>query len=72
MKKWEKRIPRKIETFQLVFDDNEEPELIHIIKTGFKNRYIVVFEDAYEIMLGYTVILEKEQIEKDFGIKLTI
>jgi len=47
-----------------------EPELIHIIETGFKNRYMVVFEDAYELVLGNVEFHTKEEIEQLFKIKL--
>lgn len=49
-----------------------EPELIHIIKTGPPNSYILVYEDAYQLDTGKTEILTKEQIVKRFNITLTI
>lgn len=50
----------------------EEPEVVHFIKTGFEDRYIAVFEDAYELSLGHTRILTKEEIKSDFGIEIDI
>jgi len=57
---------RPMRTYQL----EDEPELIHIIKTGFKDKYIVVYEDAYELELGKTNIFTKAQLEKVFKITL--
>jgi hypothetical protein len=55
-------------TYQL----SDEPELIHIIKTGevFANKYLVVYDDAWEINTGKTEILTKSQIFNKFKIKL--
>jgi hypothetical protein len=60
----------KIENKVVSFQEGEEPELIHIIKSGFEDRYIVVFEDAYEMALGQTEILNKAEIEIKFKITL--
>ena len=61
-----KQIKSNTKTFQL----GEEPELIHIIKTGHEDQYIVVFEDAYEFTNGKTEQLNSEGINKIFGINL--
>ena len=54
-------------TFQL----GEEPELIHIIKTGFRDMFFVVYEDAYQICNDMKVEnYTKEQIKQKFGIEL--
>jgi hypothetical protein len=63
--KW-KEIKSNSRTFQL----EDEPELIHIIKTGFNNTYMVVFEDAYELELGNVIFGTKLEIEKRFNINL--
>ena len=55
-----------VKTFQL----KDEPELIHIIKTGFVDKYMIVYEDAYELMLGNVEFASRENIEKRFKIKL--
>lgn len=47
-----------------------EKEKIHIIKTGFHDTYIVVWEDAEEVTLGQTELLRKQDIEDKFKIKL--
>jgi len=52
------------------FSYGNEPELIHIIKTGFKNKYMIVWEDAYELVLGEVEFGSKEEIEQRFDIKL--
>lgn len=53
-------------TFQL----GDHPELIHIIKTGFDDLYIVVYEDAYDLHTGKTEFGSKQTIEDKFGIEL--
>jgi hypothetical protein len=53
-------------TFRL----GNEPELIHIIKTGFKDKYMVVYEDAYELNLGEVLYGTKLGIENEFNINL--
>jgi hypothetical protein len=52
------------------FQWGNEPELIHIIKTGFEDRYMVIWEDAYELHLGNVDHLSKQEIEEKFKIKL--
>jgi hypothetical protein len=44
--------------------------MIHVIKTGFKDTYIVVWEDAHEMVIGETSILSAKQIFEQFKIKL--
>lgn len=63
---WKEIPPAFYKRFQL----EEEPEIIHIIQTGFKGKYLIVFEDAYELTLGKTEFLTKEEIETKFKIKL--
>jgi hypothetical protein len=53
------------------FQFGDFPEVIYVIKTGFKDRYMVVYEDAYELTLGETKIMTKELVEKTFEIKLS-
>jgi hypothetical protein len=45
-----------------------EPELIHVIKTGFRNRYMIVHEDAYELSLGKVEFMSKEEIKQIYKI----
>ena len=57
------------------FHYNNEPEIIHVIKMGstdVPNKYIVVYDDAYQNTTSDTEILTKEQIERKFNIRLTI
>jgi len=63
--KW-KEINSNCRTFQL----GEEPELIHIIKTGFSDKYMVVYEDAHELNLGGVAFHSKKEIEEGYNIKL--
>tara|TARA_R110000772_G_C13310332_1_gene440567 strand:- start:6132 stop:6329 length:198 start_codon:yes stop_codon:yes gene_type:complete len=52
------------------FKYGEDPELIHVIKTGFKDRYMVVHEDAYDLHTGKVFQGSKAEIEEKFKIKL--
>lgn len=63
--KWN-RVNNSVKSFRL----ENEPEMIHVIKTGFRDRYIVVHEDAYELILGDTQILHRDEIELKYDIKL--
>ena len=68
-KKWEgnwRSIPNKVHTFQL----GKEPFLVHIIKTGFEDKYLVVNEDAFELTLGKTKVMTKDEIFQVLGIEL--
>lgn len=56
-------------TFQLM----DEPELLHIIKTGFRDKnmqYLLVWEDAYETKLGKTELVSAETINNRYQIKI--
>ena len=60
-------IGKEVKTYQF----EQEPELIHVIKTGFVDRYFVVYEDAYEICNGMVVeSLTKEGLMIKFGIDI--
>lgn len=52
------------------FQFGEEPELIHIIKTGQKDQYIIAYEDAYEYLNGKSELLSAEGVMDKFGIDL--
>ena len=47
-------------------------EIIYVIKTGFKNKYIVVSEDAYEYNIGTSKLMTKQKIERIYKIELDI
>lgn len=48
------------------FQFGDEPELIHIIKSGFPDKYLVIHEDPF--MLGEAEILTKEKIKLKYKI----
>lgn len=52
------------------FQYGDEPELIHIIKTGFKDRYMIVWEDAYELNIGKVEFCTASVILSVYGIKI--
>ncbi len=65
---WVEISPRKIRTFQLVYD----PEILHIIPLISKNQYVVFYEDAYELepwRTGSRVMTSEEVFDK-YKIKL--
>jgi len=62
---WEK-VSSNCESFQL----GKEPEVIHVIKTGFRDKYMVVHEDAFETVLGKVDFQSKKEIEDKYKIKL--
>ena len=60
----------EIKTTCKSFQWKGEPELIHVIKTGFKNRYMIVHEDAYEVSLGKVEFMSKEKIKEVYQIEV--
>jgi len=48
----------------------DEDLVIHIIKTGFNDTYIVVYEDAYEQQIGDTKVLDAAQVKEEYDIEL--
>jgi len=52
------------------FQYGDDPELIYIVKTGFKNKYMVLYEDAQELNIGHTKILSRENIKELYNIEL--
>ena len=71
-----KHIKMIVENWKLIssktwcFQLGEEPELIHVIKTGFKDMYMVVHEDAYQYDLGKVEMGSREEIENRYNIEL--
>ena len=47
---WIEKECKNVQMFQFGVD----PEIIYVIKTGFRNTYMVVNEDAYHYNLGET------------------
>lgn len=64
MSDW-KEIEPRTRTFRL----GDEPELIHIIKTGYFDTYMIVYESGYE-MIGDLKIMSKEQILAEYNIEI--
>ena len=60
----------EIESPCRTFQWKGEPELIHVIKTGFRNRYMIVHEDAYEYSLGTVEFMSKERIKEIYKIEI--
>ncbi len=52
------------------FTHADNQEVIHVIKTGFEDVYIVVHEDCHEITIGNTYVGSKEEIETKYKITL--
>lgn len=61
-----KELKSTAQCFQL----GDEPELIHVIKTGFQDKYMVLHEDAYEFSLGKVEIGTKQDVEIRYKIKI--
>ena len=59
-------INSEVKTFMF----GDEPELIHVIKTGFEDKYMVVWEDAYELNIGKTTFGTKAEIQEKYNIIL--
>ena len=53
-----------------MFQYGDYPEIIYVIKTGFKNEYLVVCEDAYHLHLGKTSLMTKQKVEKTYNVKV--
>lgn len=61
---------KEIKSTAQCFELEGEPELIHVIKTGFRDMYMVVHEDAYEYSLGKVEIGTKNDVEIRYKIKV--
>lgn len=46
------------------------PEVIYVIKTGFHDKFIVVHEDAHEMVIGNSFVGSQEEVENKYEIKL--
>jgi len=55
----------------LTFQLGEEPEVIHVIKTGFRDRYMVVHEDAYELSLGHVEFCTEKELNEEFKVDIS-
>ena len=63
--KWSKITNPKIVSYIL----DGEPYVIHIIKSGFENKYILVYENGLD---NGNKMFDKEDIEQEFNISLDI
>jgi hypothetical protein len=54
------------------FHQEGEPIVVHIIKTGYENTYIVTIEDGYDMAYFESNIRTKQEIKDGFGIDLDI
>lgn len=61
------KVERRCQSFY--FPD--DTMIVHFIKTGFENRYMAVYEDPNEILIGKAVFGTKEEMEINFGIILS-
>lgn len=52
------------------FIHEDQQEVIHVIKTGFEDKYIVVHEDCHEMVIGNTYVGSKEEVENKYKIEL--
>jgi hypothetical protein len=66
MNNWKEIKHHEIRTFQF----QDEPEIIHIIKSGIEGKYIIIYEDAYELTNGLIEFKTKEEIKTKFNIDL--
>lgn len=66
MKKWTPMSDLSVKRFISNYGD----EVIYTINTGFQDKWMVVFEDAYEMTLGTTFIGTKTEVESKFNIEL--
>ncbi len=65
--KWTK-IDSRVETFL----EEEEAVSITIIKTGFEDCYLVVYDDSLHYQTGECHEMKKAEIELRYGIELQI
>lgn len=52
------------------YQNGENPELMHIIESGFKGTYIVTFSDAFHTTLGKCEVLTTEEIKAKYSIDI--
>jgi len=62
---------KKIQVKSASFISTEtETDIVHIIKTGFSDTYLVIYEDAYGASVGTTLIKNAEEIRQKFNIDI--
>ena len=67
-----KQEPKELKSNCRTFLLPTEDMCVHIVETGFSQRqkYLVVFEDAYQQLIGQTLMLSKTEIKEKFNIEL--
>lgn len=65
--KWELDSTNRCQTYRL----DGLPELVHLIKTGYDNLFIVVFEDGYGMIDNNVLYYTKQQIKEKFDIEIS-
>ena len=63
---WTEKECKNVQRFQ----HGDAPEIIYVIKTGFRNTYMVVNEDGFHYNLGVTKLMTKQKLERTYNIKL--
>jgi hypothetical protein len=61
---------KEIKSTTKTFQFGDEPELIHITRTGHENHYIVSYEDAYQYLNGNCELLTSQEIKHKFDINI--
>ena len=61
---------RELETRCRCFWRENEPWLIHVIKTGFNDEYIIVHEDGEECIHGKSEIMTEKELKEKYNIEL--
>lgn len=61
---------KEIKSTTKTFQFGDEPELIHITRTGHEDQYIVSYEDAYQYLNGNSEILTSGEIKHKFDINI--
>jgi hypothetical protein len=61
---------KEIKSTTKTFQFGDEPELIHITRTGHENQYIVSYEDVYQYLNGNSELLTSQEIKHKFDINI--
>lgn len=64
--KWIEKTCFNVKKYQL---GGDEPEVIYVIKTGFEDEYMVIYEDAYRIDLGKVEFYTLKQLKEKLNIE---
>jgi len=61
---------KEVKSTTRTFQFGDEPEVIHITKTGHNNLYVVTYDDAYQYFTGRTELCTKEDLKQKFSIDI--